>query len=583
MKLINSSILKILLYVIFIVLIINHFLCVTFANAYSNNGIEFTVYDNENVYNSDDMNMIMCVTVKVKNKNRYADADVDIVANENNTFSIVSNKNQSINIAPMEETELRFAYLYKGFHILDLRNKKNEIHIKADLGEEKIYDYETYLKMLIDKGSGIVATESIIKELNNMTEKIEENNNKSKTKFPIWLIAVIVIIVAIILLIVLYRIYKEYKATYFSIFAIFLAGILIVALNIRSVNAYGVETFIYGKRYSNTYQGRVYFSDLIHNMSYTVSYKYNGDNPYKNNLGDFDNDGLLNSEEVYFMTDINGIDTDGDGLSDYEEVYRLNLSPIDIDTDGNGVKDGDEDFDVDGLSNISEIQGMDVEGVRYYSNPTEEDTDGDGINDYDEIKGNNIYNFVSDPSNIDTDGDSISDYEEISLNINFNLEIDNEDGDKIALNPRNVRSNGVWLDRERKFEQVLSNSMIESSLYKDNVIIPKISGVLSGIIDEHISIKEERGIENDETILGKVLNISSDYNEYITVGFEVKKYIDKIEYLKIALYKNGKVTILDTEIEGDEIKSKVISGVVFVVDTTKLVDKIISFRKDNWK
>lgn len=583
MKLISLK-LKILLYVIVSILLCRYFVCNTYADTYSNNGIELTIYDNENQYTKDDMNIAMGVTMKIKNKNMYADADVDIVANDNITFRIVGNKKQSINIAPLDEVEMRFFYLYKGFHILDLNNKKKEIHVKADTGEEKIYDYEIYLKSLMAKTGGLVATQSVANELMGMLEDAKDEPAKKKNmKFPVWLVIVIVLIVAIVLVIILLKIYKEYKSTYFSIFIVIICSASLIMSNCRSIMAYGVETFLYGKRYTYTYQGRVHFANLIHNMSYTISYKYNGTNPYENSNEDSDGDMIINCKEVYYMSDINSIDTDGDGLSDYIEAYKLNLSPINVDTNYNGKNDSEEDYDGDGLTNIEEVNGVVVDGIRYFSSPTNVDTDFDGLNDYDEVKGNNIYNFTSDPSSIDTDNDTMSDYEELRVDKKYNLEKENIDSSKIALNPKNEKSNGITLDKERKFDQTLSKSLFESSLYKDNVVIPRISGKLNGNIDENISVKEDRNIVNDETILGKIINISNDYNEDIIVSFDVKNYSNKIEYLKIARFNNGKVELLDTEIFESEIKSHVRGGSVFVVDTTKLVDKIVSFRKDNWK
>jgi len=101
---------------------------------------------------------------------------------------------------------------------------------------------------------------------------------------------------------------------------------------------------------------------------------------------DADNDGLLNSEETntdwldedsdddnygdyeeiwhngqagyQFIfnkdTNPNDPDTDNDGLLDGDEVYLYGYDPLLADSNGNGTDDGDEDFDGDGLSNVSD-------------------------------------------------------------------------------------------------------------------------------------------------------------------------------------------------------------------------------------
>lgn len=63
---------------------------------------------------------------------------------------------------------------------------------------------------------------------------------------------------------------------------------------------------------------------------------------------DTDNDGLLDSEEQQYGTDIAKFDTDSDGLSDRLEVEIYKTMPLDPDTDNDGFTDGEE---VDALYN----------------------------------------------------------------------------------------------------------------------------------------------------------------------------------------------------------------------------------------
>ncbi|MCR5391609.1 MAG: cellulose binding domain-containing protein [Lachnospiraceae bacterium] len=115
---------------------------------------------------------------------------------------------------------------------------------------------------------------------------------------------------------------------------------------------------------------------------------------------DSDQDGIVDSLEEYFGTDINDGDTDKDGLSDYAEVYITGTHPLVVDSDDNGINDPDEDPDEDGI--------IDIDEVRYGTNPFTEDSDCDDITDLDEITKHN-----TDPSVRDTDLDNAPDGWEI--------------------------------------------------------------------------------------------------------------------------------------------------------------------------
>jgi hypothetical protein len=90
------------------------------------------------------------------------------------------------------------------------------------------------------------------------------------------------------------------------------------------------------------------------------------------NYVDEDGDGLRTAEEITAGTNPRLVDTDTDGLEDGLEVL-LSLSPLTADSNQNGVLDGGEDFDGDGLSNLSEFNKR--------TNLTKVDTDGDGVTD----------------------------------------------------------------------------------------------------------------------------------------------------------------------------------------------------------
>ena len=117
---------------------------------------------------------------------------------------------------------------------------------------------------------------------------------------------------------------------------------------------------------------------------------------------DSDNDGLVDSLEEYFGTDIDSADSDGDEISDYDEIYSTWTNPHKVDSDGNGTNDSEEDPDKDKINNIDEI--------KYGTDPWNEDTDFDGIWDNEEIS-----EYETNPLNLDTDSDGASDGWEVSM------------------------------------------------------------------------------------------------------------------------------------------------------------------------
>ncbi len=97
-------------------------------------------------------------------------------------------------------------------------------------------------------------------------------------------------------------------------------------------------------------------------------------------LADTDGDGLPDSIEEYLGSDSNNIDTDGDGLNDYYEVFVTYTDPTMAYTDENGTQDGDEDFDEDGLINLDEL----LNNTYPYIDDSDNDglSDGDEVNKY---------------------------------------------------------------------------------------------------------------------------------------------------------------------------------------------------------
>lgn len=79
---------------------------------------------------------------------------------------------------------------------------------------------------------------------------------------------------------------------------------------------------------------------------------------------DPDEDGLKNSEELFYGTNPNEADSDSDRLTDAEEIFETRTDPNESDSDsagtvdndaGNGVNDDQEDLDQDTFTNAQEI------------------------------------------------------------------------------------------------------------------------------------------------------------------------------------------------------------------------------------
>lgn len=74
---------------------------------------------------------------------------------------------------------------------------------------------------------------------------------------------------------------------------------------------------------------------------------------------DNDKDGLTNTEEKKYKTNIESADTDGDGITDYYEINETKTDPLKGDTDGDNINDGDEkDLNLDPLKKDSKGDGI---------------------------------------------------------------------------------------------------------------------------------------------------------------------------------------------------------------------------------
>ena len=148
---------------------------------------------------------------------------------------------------------------------------------------------------------------------------------------------------------------------------------------------------------------------------------------------DEDNDGLGDTDEAYYRSDKNNIDSDGDGLTDGYEVKVNGTNPIMMDTDWDNLTDGEEVliYRSNPLSDDTDRDGvLDGDEVHLYStSPTSKDSDNDLLNDYIEI-----FEIGSNPILNDTDSDGMDDYWEYmnSLNLLFDDSAEDPDEDNLT-------------------------------------------------------------------------------------------------------------------------------------------------------
>lgn len=174
---------------------------------------------------------------------------------------------------------------------------------------------------------------------------------------------------------------------------------------------------------------------------------------------DYDADGILDYQELWFGTDPSKIDTDGDtlpdsaemanhcnplasdtdrdGLNDNEEINEYRSSCSKPDTDNDGLKDGEAvNSGKDPVANDQDRDGLENEiEKKIGTRPDNSDTDGDGLSDGEEW--NNGFDPLKKGQDLyDTDSDGLNDIDEIFYGCDrFKEDSDgdgNEDADEIA-------------------------------------------------------------------------------------------------------------------------------------------------------
>ena len=118
-------------------------------------------------------------------------------------------------------------------------------------------------------------------------------------------------------------------------------------------------------------------------------------------LGDFDGDGI---------PDYLDLDSDNDGLSDLFETTGTQF-----DADGDGAIDDIVDLDLNGLSDVADINAVVDTDINGFANHLDLDSDGDGASDLAEVGGDDINGDGLVDSFTDSDGDGVQDNIDVDL------------------------------------------------------------------------------------------------------------------------------------------------------------------------
>lgn len=219
---------------------------------------------------------------------------------------------------------------------------------------------------------------------------------------------------------------------------------------------------------------------------------------------DSDEDGIYDYVETNItLTDPAKSDTDNDGISDYDEIAYLRSDPTVYDTLGSGLSDADEDFDDDGISNVSELLNN--------TNPLQSDSDYDGLSDYDEI-----YTYTTNPNSYDSDDDGLSDYDELQLSLDPNNSATNTVNDSEYIVAQQISKDSQMLQNINNKTEYISLSINISSAGLAE------SGLLTVTESEYVNLY------NTDYIVSTPVTVSynSSYNlESAQLNFEISEQL----------------------------------------------------------
>lgn len=488
------------------------------------------------------------VELSIKNNNPYEAANIAIEEIAPTGFrQLVSDKKESTLEFKLSSNETKdLSYVYK-YHKEYLNDQKNSVlydekgDIMYNTNDIHIEENDKNIHLSEENKVDVKADDGVSKDLRRGVKDI-----------IVFILAFLVCVILLMGFIMFYRAIKGKEDMFsnenpFKCLIIFLFITLIINVILNKItfayDTYTPQIYEYGKNYEKVVYEPIDFNGKLYRFTYRIYLIY--DSKYQITDEDYeidtDGDGLSDAFEYQYMTDKKKVDTDGDGLNDYIEVMILDYNPLSIDTFNDGVKDCDRDFDNDKLTNIEEINyGTDLNNI---------DTDYDTLSDYDEI---NVHN--TNPLNIDTDEDLLIDPDEL----------------KLGLDPTNKRTDGVTLDSERKIEQEYTITKVPEELRSGDIFISKISGKVSKVIDDKISIHTymNANIENIKSAAGISFKVDNEMEEVISIVLDASKVSDRTKYLTICKYEDNKLTPLQTTCnDNNELKCEITNGIYCIVDS----------------
>ena len=242
-------------------------------------------------------------------------------------------------------------------------------------------------------------------------------------------------------------------------------------------------------------------------------------------ITDTDGDGVVDSLEEYFGTDINNKDSDSDGMSDREEVYITGTDPRVVDSDDNGIPDTDEDLDKDGLVNFDELV--------YGTSPFSADTDFDDLSDLEEIK-----QYFTDPLIRDTDSDGAPDgweldngYDPLVYNSSFKLSA--SQGELGEANPVIARVNLEASDVD------VESLVVEKIEPHDNYLI---SPCIAGYIGDAYGFSIDGEFDKAELIFEYDVAVGKIGDDFQPRIYYLNEDTEMFEELEDQTVNEGKVT-----------------------------------------
>jgi hypothetical protein len=175
-------------------------------------------------------------------------------------------------------------------------------------------------------------------------------------------------------------------------------------------------------------------------------------------------------------------DFDGDGLSNWQELSVWGTDPLNRDTDGNGLPDGQDDGDLDGISDqweqmlILQLGDPNITGIEDIDALS--DSDGDGVDDYQEYqKGLSGYRA-------DSDGDGFSD--RLSVDQSIHLKLDEDSGSSASDDSSEGRNGTLTGTSSWQTAGGIMNGALEFAGGTDGVNIPATS--FDGLADLTVSL-----------------------------------------------------------------------------------------------